>query len=109
LTPVTNPVPLPLESVIFAGKSYSFGMSTTPIRGLVLSGSYSNTKSDTAADSAISANSTAQLNTMLQYKVRKLWITGGYLKLQQGFTISGQPPASYSSFFVGITRWFKFF
>lgn len=109
LTPVTNPVPLPLQSVIFNGKSYSFGMSTTPIRGLVLSGSYSNTKSNTAADSAISANSTAQLNTMLQYKVRKLWITGGYLKLQQGFTISGQPPASYSSFFVGITRWFKFF
>ena len=60
-------------------------------------------------DSVMSENSTAQLNTMLQYKVRKLWITGGYLKLQQGFSISGQPPASYSSFFVGITRWFKFF
>ena len=111
LTPVSNPVPvLPgLQSIIFAGKSYSFGASATPIRGLVLSGSYSNTKSDTAADSVDSRNATAQLNTMLQYKVRKLWITAGYLKLQQNFSISGQPAASYSSFFVGITRWFKFF
>jgi len=109
LAPVTNPVPLPLQSILFGGKSFSFGASTTPIRGLVLSGSYSSTKSNTAADSVMSNNSTAQLNTMLQYKVRKLWITGGYLKLQQGFSISGQPAASYSSFFVGITRWFKFF
>ena len=59
--------------------------------------------------SATSQNTTAQLNTMLQYKVRQLWITGGYLRLQQGFSITGQPAASYSSFFMGITRWFKFF
>jgi hypothetical protein len=46
---------------------------------------------------------------MLQYKVRQLWIQGGYLKLQQGFSITGQPYASYSSFYMGITRWFNFF
>ena len=111
LTPITNPVPIltPVQEVLFGGKSYSFGASTSPLRGLVLSGSYSLTKSNTLANSATSQNTTAQLNTMLQYKVRQLWITGGYLRLQQGFSISGQPMASYSSFFVGITRWFKFF
>jgi len=111
LTPITNPVPIltPMQEVLFGGKSYSFGASTSPLRGLVLSGSYSLTKSNTLANSATSQNTTAQLNTMLQYKVRQLWITGGYLRLQQGFSITGQPAASYSSFFMGITRWFKFF
>ncbi len=111
LTPVTTPIPVltPAQEIVFGGKSYSFGASTTPLHGLVLSGSYSSTKSNTTASYATSQNTTAQLNTMLQYKVRQLWITGGYLRLQQGFSITGQPAASYSSFFMGITRWFKFF
>jgi hypothetical protein len=111
LTPVTNPVPIvtPAELILFGGKSYSFGASTNPLHGLVLSGSYSLTKSNTAANAATSQNTTAQMNTMLQYKLRQLWITGGYLRLQQGFSITRQPMRSDSSFFVGITRWFKFF
>jgi len=111
LSPVTTPTAGSPLAVIFGGKSYSFGASLVPRHGLVLSGTYSKTTSNTAAESAgtSSQNSTAQLNTMLQYKVRQLWITGGYLKLQQGFSITGQPAASYSSFYMGITRWFKFF
>lgn len=87
----------------------TIGASTTPRRGLVLSAAYSDAKSNTEASSAFSNNTTRLLNGMVQYKVRQLWITGGYLRLQQGFTITGQPPMSDSSFFVGITRWFKFF
>ncbi|HTR25779.1 MAG TPA: hypothetical protein VMI10_17525 [Terriglobales bacterium] len=109
LMPITTPTPgTPFETFLFNGKSYSFGASTSPIRGLVLSGNYSHTRSDTFAAVA-SLNKTAQLNTMLQYKVRQLWIVGGYLKLQQEFSITGQPAASDSSFYFGITRWFKFF
>ncbi|HTS37190.1 MAG TPA: hypothetical protein VMH04_16055 [Candidatus Solibacter sp.] len=111
LTPISNPLPgtVPVEAIVFNGKSYSFGASLTPVYGLVLSGSYSKTNSSTTSLSAASQNETQQLNTMLQYKVRKLWITGGYLKLRQGFSITGTPPSSDSSFFVGITRWFNFF
>lgn len=111
LSPISNPTPVltPLQTFVFNGKSYSFGASTTPKYGLVLSGSYSKTSSSTFGNSANSLNDTVQLNTMLQYKVRQLWITGGYLKLRQGLSITGQPPSSYSSFFVGITRWFNFF
>ena len=109
LTPISNPAPGLLESIVFNGKSYSFGASTTPIYGLVLSGTYSKTDSDTLATAATSRNSTQQLNTMLQYKVRKLWITAGYLKLRQGFSITDQPTSSESSFFIGITRWFNLF
>jgi len=109
LTPISNPIVSPLPTIVFNGKFYSFGASTTPVFGLVLTATYSQAKSNTLANSATSQNTTAQLNTMLQYKVRKLWITGGYLRLQQGFSITGQPASSDSSFFVGITRWFNFF
>ena len=111
LTPISSPIPgtIPFEAIVFNGKSYSFGASTTPIRGLVLSGTYSRADSNTFAPTATSDNKTEQWNTMLQYRIRKLWITGGYLKLRQGFSITGMPPSSDSSFFVGITRWFNFF
>lgn len=111
LAPVSNPTPIPtpLQAILFNGKSYSFGASTSPRYGLILSGIYSKTNSSTAAASAASWNETEQLNTTLQYKVRQVWITGGYLKLRQGLSITGQPPSSDSSFYVGITRWFNFF
>ncbi len=110
LVPVSStPIPTPFPAVFFNGKSYSFGASATLRRGLVFSGTYSKARSETSSDSVNSSNSNAQLTTMLQYKVRQLWIQGGYLKLQQGFSITGQPYASYSSFYMGITRWFNFF
>ena len=110
LVPVSSTPIIPaLPAVFFNGHSYSFSASATPMRGLVLSATYAKSRSDTTSDSAYSSNSNAQLTTMLQYKVRQLWIQGGYLKLQQGFSITGQPYASYSSFYMGITRWFNFF
>ncbi len=111
LVPVTTPTPIAtsLQTVAFGGHSYSFGAGTTPMRGLVLSASYSDARSNTAATGAASENTTRLLNGMLQYKVRQLWIIGGYQRLQQGFSITGQPPLSDTSFYMGITRWFKFF
>lgn len=111
LTPVTNPTPIvnPLQAIVFGGKSYGLGSSLTPHRGLVLSANYSDARSNTIANAATSQNSTRLLSGMLQYKVRQLWIVGGYLRLQQGFSITGQPPMSDTSFYMGITRWFRFF
>lgn len=109
LTIVTTPVVTPLQTITFGGTSYSFGASTNPMRGLVLSGTYSSSRNNTIATSATSNNSTRLLNGFLQYKVRQLWVTGGYMRIQQEISITGQPAASDSSFYVGITRWFKFF
>jgi hypothetical protein len=110
LTPVPVPVVgLPGELLLFGGKSYALGASTTPVRGLVLSATYSKALSNTVGSSAASNNSTIQLNTYMQYKLRQLWVTGGYLRLVQGFSITAGPPTSGSSFYVGISRWFKFF
>ena len=111
LTPITSPTPVttPFPQIVFNAKAYSFGASTNPIHGLVLSANYSKSRSDTLADMASSLNKNASLNALLQYRLRQVWITGGYLRLQQGFSITGLPASSDSSFFIGITRWFTFF
>jgi hypothetical protein len=36
-------------------------------------------------------------------------INGGYTRLVQGFSASGTAPASVSSFYIGVYRWFNFF
>jgi hypothetical protein len=111
LTPVNVPLPIfnPAEVIIFGGKSYSFGAATTPIRGLTLSATYAKMRSNTTGLSAFSQNSNIQMSSMMQYKLRQLWLTGGYLRLVQGISIAGGPPVSSSSFFIGISRWFNFF
>jgi hypothetical protein len=38
-----------------------------------------------------------------------MYITGGYSRLQQGFSASGLPPEVISSFYMGVSRWFNFF
>jgi len=105
-------VPLPVgpgQVILFGGRSYSFGAGATPIRGMTLSAGYSKANSNTSSSATSSQNTTEQQYVMLQYKLRQLWITGGYLKLSQGFSILGTPPTSGSSLFIGISRWFKFF
>ncbi len=111
LTPVLVPVPIvtPAQVILFGGKAYSIGAATTPIRGLTLSASYSKALSNTVGTTASSQNNTEQMSAFLQYKLRQLWITGGYLKLTQGFSVIGGPPTTGSSFFIGVSRWFKFF
>jgi len=111
LVPVSAPLSIvtPGQLIMFGGKSYSFAASTTPIRGLTLSAGWSKANSNTFEASANSQNNTQQQFAMLQYKLRQLWITGGYLKLTQGFSLIGGPPTSGSSFYIGVSRWFKFF
>lgn len=108
LTPSPIPIPTP-QTILFNGTSYTAGAFATPVRGLMLSAAYSSARSTTMQNSAFSRNSSDQLVTLLQYRLRQVWIQGGYLKLHQGLSITGQPPTMDASFYVGISRWFNFF
>lgn len=107
---VPSPIPLPpSEAILLSGRSYSFGASTTAVSGLTLSASWSKAISDTTGSAAMSRNSTEAMWTMLQYRLRKLTVIGGYSRLTQGFSVTGQLPETGSSFYIGISRWFNFF
>jgi hypothetical protein len=109
---ITTPNPTPIPSsllILYGGRSYSFGLGSSPLRKLTISGSFAKANSNTLLGTAGSFNSTQQLNTYFQYQFRKMYLTGGFSRLQQGFSATGMQPAVVSSYYFGISRWFNFF
>jgi len=109
-------IPTPLPPIIppnllvfYGGRSYSLALSGSPVRHMSASLSYVNARSNTTNQGINSWNSLREENAFLTYQFRQVGLQGGYTKFNQGFSASGQPPASVSSFFIGIYRWFNFF
>jgi len=111
LVPVPIPTPVLPSSLVtlYGGDGYSFGLATGRVKGLILSSSYSKSISNSASNSVTSDNMSSELNVLMQYQFRKLNLTSGYSRLDQGFSASGSQPQTISSFYIGVSRWFKFF
>ncbi|HXW13476.1 MAG TPA: hypothetical protein VEN79_03115, partial [Terriglobia bacterium] len=103
------PVQFLPTAVFFGGTTYSVGLGSNPIRGLNVNGTYLKALYSTVGASAASNNKTEQTNAYLLYKFRKVDLTAGYTRLIQGFSSSGVLPSDISSFYFGVSRWFKFF
>jgi hypothetical protein len=111
LVPVPVPTPiLPSNQVsLFGGDSYSFGLSSTPVKKLILTAAYAKSISDTSTGSTTSMNQNNQFNALVQYQYRKLYFTSGFARLEQGFSGTGAQPEVISSYYAGVSRWFNFF
>jgi predicted porin len=111
LVPVPVPTPIIPSSLVslFGGDSYSFGLSSTPVKKLIIGASYAKSLSNTSTDSITSENQNTELNTLIQYQFRKLNFVSGYARLEQGFSGSGSPPETLVTYYAGISRWFNFF
>jgi hypothetical protein len=107
--PVLVPVLTPSSLILFAGNSYSVGLGSSPIKRLTIAASYARANNSFVLDSAGSTGATTQYNSLFQYQFRKVYLTGGYSRLQQGFSTSTTGPAVVSSFYIGLSRWFNFF
>lgn len=106
------PVPPVIPSsllALYGGTSYSMGVSSTPVKKLILTAAYARSNTNITSDGASSANENQQFNTLIQYQTRKLYYTSGYARLEQGFSGLGNEPQIVSSYYVGISRWFNFF
>jgi hypothetical protein len=113
LTPiglVSVPLPIPAaDALFFKGDAYSMSVFASPTRGMLVSASYVRAVNDIFGNSTASRNSNGQLIIQFQHKLRQLWLQGGYFKLNQAVSVSGQPPVMTGSFYIGISRWFNFF
>jgi hypothetical protein len=94
---------------MYGGESYAIGLGSSPVRKLLLQAAWSRSTSNTATSTLSSANHSGDFNTLIQYQYRKLMFTSGYSRLEQGFSGTGNPPQVVSSFYMGASRWFKFF
>lgn len=103
------PVQFLPTAVFFNGHTYSAGLGSSPIRGLTISASYMRGENSTDNILLFSSNTIETANGYLQYKFRKVDFNAGYSRLMQGFSASGLPAARLSTYYFGISRWFKFF
>jgi hypothetical protein len=108
-SPIPQPIVPPGDLILYGGKSYSFGLGSNPLRRLTISASFAKATSNTNVGGIASWNNSEQVNTLFQYQFRKMYVTGGYSRLVQGFSASGAPPENVSSFYFGVSRWFNFF
>ena len=95
--------------IYYDAKNYGGGISWTPIRRLVLTGTYSRALSNTLSNDVFSRNNTEVFYSQMQYRLRRISILGGYTRFTQGISATGQAPGTVNSYFIGISRWFDFF
>jgi hypothetical protein len=93
------------------GSGYGFNAGMNPIRKLSLSGGYSKVNTGSTAPTVSSTATSSALTFFTTYQVRKLNMTAGYVRVTQGVSFGGvvSPPSTYTSYNVGIQRWFNFF
>ena len=108
-----NPIPIPpiippSLLVLYGGESYGATLSGSPVRHMTASASWVKSKSNLSNLGVMSWNNYQSQNAYLQYQFRQMGINGGYTRLVQGFSASGTAPASVSSFYIGVYRWFNF-
>ncbi len=105
------PVPgLPNPNLIaYNAKDYGGSVSWTPIRRMVLTGTYDRSLSNTLSDGVYSRNNTEVIYSQLQYRLRRISLLGGATRFSQGISASGVAPGNVTSYYGGISRWFDFF
>ena len=99
----------PANVIAYNAESYGGSVSWTPIRRLVVSGTYSRSLSDTLANSIYSKNNTEVIFSQLQYHLRRISLLAGYTRFTQGISATRVPPGTVTSYYGGISRWFDFF
>jgi hypothetical protein len=107
VTPTPEPVLGNTDLILFGGRSFSFGLSSNPMRKLTLSASFAKSVTNSDLAGIKSESNMKQFHTFFQYQFRKMYLTGGYSNLVQGF--NGNRPENVSAFFIGVSRWFNFF
>jgi len=92
------------------GSSYGISFTANPVPKLSLGSSFTRTINDSTGASSQTANAASRMFLVFtSYQYRKLVFTAGYTNLYQVVSSSGQPPASFTNFYVGIQRWFRAF
>jgi hypothetical protein len=116
LTPtglVSVPVPIVSNNLVLynaTGKGLTF--TAVPVRNLQFTAIYSQANSNTVslfANGLSSTNKTEYLTSTLTYQFRKMWFNAGVLQFKQDISAAGVLPSVVTSYYFGISRWFKAF
>jgi hypothetical protein len=88
------------------GKSYSVSTSGV-LRHVIVAGAYTHTEELTSAPSVNTDNLSSVYFVNASYPWRKMGFTAGFSHISQSVGAPSGAPANYSSYYIGIQRWFK--
>lgn len=113
LVPIPNGLPpslfAPGSIIEYGSRAWGVNASTVVMRRLTLSAGYANGSGSTI-DPLLSTFSSNQLyNVIFQYRLRKIFVNGGYTQLHQDVGTVGSVPVNVTTYYIGISRWFNFF
>jgi len=99
----------PGTALVFDSKAYGFNGGASPMRRLTLSAGYAQSRGDTIDPLASTFTKNSLVNVIGQYRLRKIYVRGGYTHLNQSVGTPGTTPVSVTTYYIGISRWFNFF
>lgn len=111
------PVPTTLPTQVFApgsftsymSKGWGASMAVNPMKRLTVSAAWAKSEGSTI-DPTLSIFTNNQLyNAIMQYRLRKIFVNGGFTRLQQSVTTTVGAPLVVTSYYIGFSRWFNFF
>ncbi|HUO13548.1 MAG TPA: hypothetical protein VMX38_01070 [Verrucomicrobiae bacterium] len=113
LVPVTTGLPTQVLSgsnfTQYKSTGWGFGLGATPLRRLVVSVSFAKSDGSTVDPALSMYTNNTLITSMMQYRLRKIWVNGGYTRLTQNLGVEGSTPANVTSYYIGVSRWFNFF
>ena len=99
----------PGAALVYDSKAYGFNGSMSPIRRLTISAGYAQSSGDTIDPVMSVFTKNNLINTSMQYRLRKIYVNGGYTRLTQSVGAAGKAPINVTTYYIGISRWFNFF
>ena len=113
LVPVPTTLPPqvlgPNSFTTYNSKGYGFSGGINPTRRLILTLSYAKSDGSTVDPLLSVYTHNTLINATMQYRVRKLFVNGGFTRLNQNLGTLSTTPLDVTTYFVGVSRWFNFF
>lgn len=109
------PVPPTLPPAVVGGvtsydsKGWGFNAGAMPLPRLTVSAGFAKSNGHTIDPVLSTATSNELINVTMQYRLRKIFVNGGYTRLRQTVGAPGTQPFDLTTYFIGFSRWFNFF
>jgi hypothetical protein len=110
LSPTTPLQVIPSESIFtFNGTNYGFSAFLTPRPKCQITLNYNKTTDSTVGGLKTTFGDVSRWNGQLRYPWRKMYLDGGVTRVSQTLSTAGATGVTFTTYFVGISRWFNFF
>ncbi len=97
------------QFLLVNGSSIGLTATASPVNRLSLNANFAKAVSSVTSPSVNATGSSKAYTFYTQYQLRKVSFGAGYTKVMQGIGTGtvGSVPENYTSYYIGITRWFN--